>query len=139
MGLRFSPVVIPAATTAYSIKEYNSGVLHIVADLTADCTFSLPAVKDGLSYRFQYGGGAADTADWIFQSTSADNFYIGGVVWLTDGTPDIECVYSDGNSNDFLRIITPEAGTWVEFTCDGTNWYVNGQAVGATTPAFADT
>jgi hypothetical protein len=139
MYLRFSPIVIPAASTTYSIKEYNSGVLHIVADLTADCTFTLPTEEKGLSYRFQYGGGAADTADWIFQSTSGTNFYIGGVTWLTNGTPDIEVVYSDGNSNDFLRVLTPNAGTWVEFHCDGTNWYVNGMVVSATTPAFADT
>jgi hypothetical protein len=138
MSLRFNPVVIPAATTAYSVKSYNSGVPHIVADLTADCTFSLPSPKKGLVYKFQYAGGAADAADWIFQSTAEANYFIGGVVWLTSGTPDIEDVYSDNNSNDFLRIITPEAGTWVEFICDGTNWYVNGQAVSATTPAFAD-
>ena len=86
-----------------------------------------------------YGGGATDTSDWIFQSTSADNFFIGGVAWLAHGTPDIEPVFSDGNSNDFCRILVPTAGTWIEFYCDGTNWYVNGQAVAATAPAFADT
>lgn len=138
MYLRFAPIVIPDATT-YSIKEYNSGVLHIVPNLTADCTFALPAPEKGLFYRFQYGGGATDTADWVFQADSADHFFIGGVAWLTHGTPDIEPVYSDGNSNDFCRILVPAAGTWVEFSCDGTNWYVNGQAVAATTPAFADT
>ena len=136
--LHFNAVVIPDATT-YSVLKTNAGILHIVPDLTADCTFALPAPDEGLSYRFQYGGGAADGADWVFQSPSATNYFIGGVVWLTSGTPDIEGVYSDGNSNDFLRIITPEAGTWVEFHADGTNWYVNGHAVSQTTPAFADT
>ncbi len=135
---RFNPIVLPDATT-YSVKEYNSGIVHIVPDLTADCTISLPSPKKGLAYRFIYGGGATDTADWVFQSTSADNFFIGGVAWLTHGTPDIEPVFSDGNSNDFCRILVPTAGTWVEFYCDGTNWYVNGQAVAGTTPAFADT
>ena len=135
---RFNPIVVPDATT-YSVKDYNSGIIHIVPDLTADCTISLPSPKTGLVYRFIYGGGATDTADWIFQATSASNYFIGGVAWLTHGTPDIEPVFSDGNSNDFLRILVPTAGTWVEFYCDGTNWYVNGQAVAATTPAFADT
>lgn len=138
MGLRFNPVVIGDVTT-YSVKEYNSGLTHIVPDLTADCTFSLPSAKEGLFYRFQYGGGATDGADWIFQAASADEYFIGGVAWLTHGTPDIEPVYSDGNSNDFCRILVPAAGTWVEFYCDGDNWYVNGMAVAATTPAFADT
>jgi hypothetical protein len=139
MSLRFNPVVIPAATTAYSIKEYNSGVPHIVEDLTGDCTFSLPSPKKGLFYRFQYAGGAADAQDWIFQTTGASNYFVGGVVWITNGTVDAEVVYSDNNSNDFLRILVPGAGTWVEFACDGTLWYVNGQSVALTTPAFADT
>lgn len=135
---RFNPIVIPDAAT-YAVKDYNSGIIHIVPDLTADCTISLPAPKKGLAYRFIYGGGATDTSDWVFQSTSAANYFIGGVAWLTHGTPDIEPVFSDGNSNDFCRILVPTAGTWIEFYCDGTNWYVNGQAVAATTPAFADT
>lgn len=138
MSLRFNPIVTTDAAT-YTVREYNSGVPHIVPDMAQDCTFALPTPKKGLFYRFQYGGGAADAADWIFQTTSEAAFFIGGVVWLTNGTPDIETVYSDGNSNDFLRIITPGAGTWVEFSCNGTNWYVNGQSVSATTPAFADT
>lgn len=136
MSLRFSPVVVPDAAT-YTVRAYNSGVPHIVPNLTADCTFAMPAAKKGLFYRFQYGGGAADAQDWVFQLASG--FYIGGVAHLTDGTPDIEAVYSDGDSNDFCRILTPEAGTWVEFVCDGTNWYVNGQAVSGSAPTFADT
>ena len=138
MSLRFNPVVVADATT-YAIKEYNSGVDHIVPDLAADCTFSLPAPKKGLKYKFQYSGAAPDAADWISQATAAANYFIGGVLWITSGTVAAADVYSDNNSNDFLRIITPESGTWVEFICDGTNWYVNGCAVSQTTPAFADT
>ena len=43
---RFNPIVLPDATT-YSVKEYNSGIVHIVPDLTADCTISLPSPKKG--------------------------------------------------------------------------------------------
>ena len=35
----------------------------------------------------------------------------------------------DANSKWFLQINLPEAGTIVDFICDGTVWYVNGQAV----------
>ena len=138
MGLRFAPVAIPDAAT-YTVKEYNSGVTHIVPQLaSADITISLPAVKKGLVYRFEYGGAAISAYDWVIQAP-ADSYYIGGVVWLTNGTPDIETVYSDGNSNDFCRILIPGAGTWVEFKCDGTNWYVNGQSVSTASPTMADT
>lgn len=137
MSLRFSPIVLSDAAT-YSVKEYNSGVKHIVPQISQDITISLPAPKKGLSYKFEYGGAAISAFDWVIQSTSG-TYYIGGVAWLTNGTPDIETVYSDGNSNDFCRILIPGAGSWVEFVSDGTNWYVNGQSVSTSTPAFADT
>lgn len=138
MSLRFNPVVIPDAAT-YTVKEYNSGLLHVFPNLTADITVTLPSPKKGMSYRFMYGGAAADAQDWIFVTGSASNYYVGGVAWLTDGTPDIEVVYSDGNSNDTLTVLTPEAGTWIELISDGTVWYLNGQVVSTSgSPTIAD-
>ncbi len=137
MSLRFNPVLITDAAT-YTVKEYNSGVLHVFPNLTADITVTLPSPKKGLSYRFMYGGAAADAQDWLFVTGSASNYFVGGVAWLTHGTPDIEPVYSDGNSNDNLSVITPVVGTWIEMICDGTVWYLNGQVVSATTPTLAD-
>jgi hypothetical protein len=138
MSLRFNPVVITDAAT-YTVKEYNSGVLHVFPNLTADITVTLPSPKKGLSYRFMYGGAAADAQDWIFVTGSASNYFVGGVAWLTDGTPDIEVVYSDGNSNDTFTVFTPEAGTWIEMVSDGTVWYLNGQIVSTSaTPTIAD-
>ena len=135
---RFNPVVITDAAT-YSLKETNSGVLHVFPNLTADITVTLPSPKKGLSYRFMFGGAAADAQDWIFVTGSASNYFVGGVAWLTDGTPDIEVVYSDGNSNDTFTVLTPEAGTWIEMICDGTVWYLNGQVVSTSgTPTIAD-
>jgi hypothetical protein len=137
MSLRFSPVVVTDAA-AYTVKDYNSGVLHVIPNLTADITITLPSPKKGLSYRFMYGGAAADAQDWLFVTGSASNYYVGGVAWLVSGTPDVTTVYSDGNSNDNFAVITPEAGTWVELVCDGTVWYLNGHVVSQTTPTIAD-
>jgi len=134
---RFNPVAIPDATT-YTVREYNSGIKHILPDLTANITISLPTAAAGLEYEFWYAGGAADGEDWIIDAGSDTNFYIGGLVHLTDGTPDIEVVYSDGDSNSVLTVETPEAGTSVRLHCNGTNWYVNGQVVGGNAPAFAN-
>jgi hypothetical protein len=138
MSLRFTPIVITDAST-YTVKPYNSGVLHVFPNLTADITVTLPTPKKGLSYRFMFGGAAADAQDWIFVTGSASNYFVGGVAWLTDGTPDIEVVYSDGNSNDTFTVFTPEAGTWIEMVSDGTVWYLNGQIVSTSaTPTIAD-
>lgn len=142
MGLRFNPVIVPDAAT-YSVKDYNSGILHIIPNLTADITITLPTPEDGLTYRFWYGGLAADAQDWIFV-TGADNsvYYIGGVMHIDEDSSGAEAasVYSDGNSNSELTILTPASGTEIEFICNGTNWYVNGQGVSASASgvAFAD-
>jgi hypothetical protein len=135
---RFNPVVVPDAAT-YTVKESDSGCLHIFPNLTADITITLPAPDEGLTYRFQYGGAATDAQDWIFNAGTGNAVYfVGGLAWLTHGTPDIEPVYSDGNSNEVMTIFVPAAGTWVELISDGAVWYVNGQVVAASTPSFAD-
>lgn len=138
------PVVIPAATTAYTVLAADSGRLHVVEDLTADCTFTLPTAAAGLRYKFIYGGAVADAQDWIIQAASP-SFYIGGGLHVDSdaGAAGDECVpvFSDGNSNDFCRVLTPQGGTFVEVESDGTNWYVNAIVVSATASAlaFADT
>jgi hypothetical protein len=130
-----APVVLDDDTT-YAVLAANTGKLHVVPDLTADCTITLPAAAAGLRYEFWYGGAAADTADWIIVPTAG--FYIGGVVHQDlDGDTDAP-VYSDGNSNDVFTVLVPEAGTRVTFVSDGTNWYVTGNVASATVPTMAD-
>lgn len=140
MSLRFKPVPVPDGAT-YSVKEYNSGLLHVLPDLTADCTISLPAAKAGLVYRFWYGGAAADAQDWIIDTGADANFFKGGVLHVdsdADAAGDEAIpVFADGNSNSILTVLTPTAGTWVELHCDGTNWYANGMVVSASASAAA--
>ncbi len=134
-------VVIPDAAT-YTVLAANSGKTHIFPNLTADCTVTMPAEVSGLEYTFIYGGVAADAQDWIFDTGSNTNYYLGGVVHLdsdADAAGDeVVPVASDGNSNSKLTINVPNVGTKVEFICDGTLWYVNGQAVATAAPVFAD-
>ena len=141
MALRFNPVAIPDAAT-YTVKTFNSGILHVLPNLTDDITISLPSAADGLVYEFWYGGAAADAQDWLIDAGSNTNFFKGGVVHLDEDAADAEvaAVYSDGNSNSKLTVLTPAAGTVVKMHCDGTNWYVNGTVVSASASAaaFAD-
>jgi hypothetical protein len=110
----------------------------VLPNLTADITITLPTPEKGLVYEFIYGGAAADAQDWLIDTTSNTYYFVGGLVHLTDGTPDIEAVYSDGNSNSKLTVLTPEAGTSVRIHSNGTVWYINGQVVAASAPSFAD-
>ncbi|HYE25092.1 MAG TPA: hypothetical protein VEG32_07825 [Clostridia bacterium] len=141
MSLRFSPIVVTDATT-YTVKAYNSGLVHIFPDLTADITVTMPSPAKGLDFTFWYGGAAADAHDWLFTTGTNTNYFVGGVVHVDEDSADAEAasVYSDGNSNSKLTVLTPAAGTWVRMICDGTKWYVNGAVVSASASAaaFAD-
>tara|TARA_R110002020_G_scaffold66305_7_gene174388 strand:+ start:723 stop:1136 length:414 start_codon:yes stop_codon:yes gene_type:complete len=127
---------IGAAETAVTLTHQDQGVIN-VADLAADCVFTLPDAAAGLAFEFVYAGVTTDTADWSIDAGSDTNFMIGGLLWQI-GAGAAEFLGPDGNSNSKLSIVVPEPGTRVEVYCDGTNWVVSGLVVAATTPAFAD-
>ena len=134
-------VKVPDAAT-YTMLAADSGKIHVMPDLTADCTLSFPAEEVGLVFEFWYGGTAADAQDWLFDTGSDANFFVGGAVHHdTDNAgDDTSVVDSDGDSNSKMGVLTPIAGTRVKFVCDGLKWYVNGTVVSATDTAitFAD-
>lgn len=125
-----------------TITEANSGKTHIIANVSADRTFTLPSPKAGLNYTFIPQVAAADGHDWIFDTGSDTNFFIGGVVHLdvdSDAAGDeVVIVGSDLNSNSKFQVNLPNPGTEVKMFCDGTNWYISGFVTSATAPAFAD-
>jgi hypothetical protein len=137
MPVTYVPKSILAADTAVTIDVEDSGRLHIIPDLAADCVFTLPSAAAGLSYEFIYSGVTTDTSDWSFDAGSDTNFMLGGVLWQI-GAGAAEFLGPDGNSNSKLSVVVPEPGTWIKLVCDGTNWVVTGLVVAATTPAFAD-
>ncbi|MCV0395474.1 MAG: hypothetical protein K5872_22260 [Rhizobiaceae bacterium] len=136
-----SVIVVPDEAT-YTMLPENSGKTHILPDLTADITISLPDAAEGLEYRFLYGGVAADAQDWIIDTGSDTNFFLGGLIHAdTDAGSagdEIVPIAGDGNSNSILTVLVPGPGTEIHLICDGTNWYLSGTVAGATVPTFAD-
>lgn len=137
-----SRVVTIADATEYTCLVANSGKTHVIAEMTANITIDLPAAAAGLEYTFIMGGVATEGQNWIFDTMSATNYYVGGLQHLDSDEPGsgstLVPVYPDGNSNDIMTIITPQAGTRVHVICNGTNWIVNGVVFSATAPTFAD-
>ena len=138
-GLAMRPVVVSDDTT-YSVLAKDTGKIHIMPDLTADITITLPSVEDGLSYEFIYSGTAADAQDWIINTAATDELYYGGLVHLdTDAdsaADEVVVVDADKSDDDTMTILTPEAGTRVLLVSDGTYWYVSGYVASATVPTF---
>jgi hypothetical protein len=134
--------VIAVADANTSISAANNGKPLLVANVSADRTFTLPTAAAGLDYEFIATVGAADGHDWIISTGSDTNYFVGGIVHLdTDADAagdEIVVVAPDGNSNSKLQINLPQGGTIVRLTCDGTLWCVSGFAVSTTAPSFAD-
>lgn len=137
-----SRIVSIADAATYVVLAANSGKTHVIPNLTADCTIDLPTPAAGLEYTFITNAVATDGQNWIFDTMSATNYYTGGLQFLDSDEPGsgstLVPVYPDGNSNDIMTIITPQAGTRVHVICDGTLWIVNGVVFSATAPTFAD-
>lgn len=135
-------VVFVQDAAAITISKDNSGKIHVMPDLTADCTITLPSEEEGLYYEFWYGGTAADAQDWTINTSGNSNYYVGGLVQhdSDNAGDDTAVVDSDGNSNSSLGVLTPVAGTQIMVICDGVKWYVNGTVVSATDTGitFAD-
>ena len=135
-----------SATATQSLSASDSGKIIAVGPagggLAADSVFTLPPVENGLFFSFKYFGGATDAEDFTVQTSPNNVNLIGGVSHLkTDGTA-VTSVYTiDGDNNDKLIVLTPQAGTWIDVICNGTNWHISGQviSVAANAPSFDNT
>jgi len=141
-GINASVVLVTDAAT-YAVLAANTGMVHVIPDASQGITISLPAEAAGLNYKFIYGGAAADASNHIITSGSDTNFFYGGVAFIDvdagAGADELSVVYSNGSSNSSLTINVIAAGTYVEFFCDGTHWYINGTIISATAPTIAGT
>lgn len=133
-----SVVSVPDAAT-YTVLAADTGKIHILPNFTANCTITLPTAAAGLRYEFVAKAVAADAQNWIFAAGVA---YLGGVQFADTDEPAspalLTSVFPNGTTNDNMTVVTPSAGTYVLFVCDGTNWIVNGAVYSATVPTFAD-
>lgn len=129
------------AAASYTLDAESSGCV-VVADVSArDVTVTLPAVEVGLHYTFI----VTVTGSYDLEIKCAvlnTDFFIGGLVFLDDdettAADQFGPVVSDNNSNDFCSLLVPKAGSRVEMVCDGTNWFVGGFVLSATSCAFGD-
>ena len=138
-GLNMRPVAVPDATT-YAVLVSNSGKLHVMPNLTADITITLPTVEDGLKFEFMYAGAADDAQDWIIVTASSSELFKGGVTQLDpaeSANSEVTPVYADFSNDDTFTVLTPNAGTSISFVSDGASWILNGFVVSDTVPTIA--
>ena len=121
----------------YTLLATDSGRPVVIKNKTADSTYILPAAAAGLNYKFMIVE-RTGSFDIEIKSPSATNFFFGGVIHIKGGDNSQAFMRSDNDSNDFLTLTLAEAGTTVEMTCDGTNWFVSGYVLSESAPNFDD-
>ena len=123
------------ASASRTLLASESG-LNLFINLAADTTITLPTAAVGLTYKIVVAktGGSYDLE---ITSPSASAYFYGGLTHNDSNADDVS-IASDYNSNDFCTILVAQPGSYVELYCDGTIWFVHGNATSATAPAFAD-
>jgi hypothetical protein len=132
-----SPVMLGDADA--TIKAEDSGKPHVIANVSADRTFTLPPAAAGLHYRFIASVGSADGHDWIFATAATASLFYGGVLMVdTDAGPaTVAAVVGDQSNDDAFQVNLPQGGTWVDMVSDGTHWYVSGVVLSTAAAAFS--
>jgi hypothetical protein len=136
-GVVVAPVALANANTTLTAAA-NAGRVNFTPDVTADRTYTLPAPTAGLYFQFVYSGLAADGHDFIIDTGSDTNYFIGNVAFNDTDDGAASVVFPDGNSNSKLQVNLPASAVINVLAKDSTNWYVWGSVTGATAPAFAD-
>ena len=123
------------ASASRTLLASESG-LNLFVNLAADTTITLPTAVAGLTYKIVVAktGGSFDLE---ITSPSASAYFYGGLTHNDSNADDVS-VASDYNSNDFCTILVAQPGSYVELYCDGTIWFVHGNATSATAPTFGD-
>jgi hypothetical protein len=136
-----APVALEDGDTTLT-NAAHSGRILIVPDGGQDNTLTLPSPVTGAYFQFVYGGGAADATDFIIDSGSDTNYFVGGITFFDEdagsGGDEVAPVFSDGNSNSKLQVNVPAAAHVHVMSPDGATWQIWGYVVSATAPAFAD-
>lgn len=137
VNLGIAPVVLADADVTFTAAT-NSGPVNFIPDGGQANTFTLPTPVSGVSYRFVYGGDAADASNHIITTGADTKYFVGGLTFLdTDGEA-ISVVYSDGNSNSKLTLNVLGACDITFMGISATVYRVFGYVTSDTAPVFAD-
>ena len=133
-------VALADASSTTLTAATNGGRTNVIVDTSQNSTYVLPTPSAGLSFKFIYGGAAADATDHIIKTSGNTLYFKGALVHHdTDQTGQTSAmVFSDGDSNEVFQMNLP-AGFEINLVASSTTvWYISGWVASATAPAFAD-
>lgn len=113
---------IEVCTGALTLTGAESGNTYIL-DAAEGATITLPALENGLYFKFVVGAAFA-TSNWVIDSAEGDN--INGII--ADMGSTVAGVVASGEDQVNFVAAAESIGDYVEFICDYSNsqWLVNG-------------
>lgn len=113
---------VKTVSAAETLSSNDSGKT-IILDAAAGATITLPALAEGLNFRFVVGAAFA-TTNWVIASSEGDN--INGGIMDCGGTP--AGVPAAGEDQANFVATAESIGDYVDFICDYNNsqWLVSG-------------
>ena len=130
------PVAIADATAALTEATHAGRTLIIPTIASSDKILTLPTPIAGMTFKFVYGHPVASSYDISISAGTGNTLYFDGAVCHVTGTPVM--VFSDGDSNELLKINVPGGFEINLVAVSTTVWMVSGWVFSATVPSFAD-
>jgi len=131
-------VALADASSTTLTAATNAGRTNVIIDVAQASTYVLPTPSAGLSFRFIYGGAAADAHSHIIKTSGNTLFFKGGILHADHDGNTNATVYSDGNSNSVITMALPEAYQIDIVGHSSTVYYISGFVAGDTPVTFAD-
>ena len=140
--LKLLDVKTQSDTAAESLSAEDAGKLIVIPNVGQDSVYSLPAPEVGLHFHIVgFGALAADGHDVSFHTNTLNtDFFHGAIVHhdtaQTGQTTSV--VFGDGDSNDKIKLDTPQFFD-IHFLCKTTaSWYVWGHTASDTIVTIGD-
>ena len=133
-----TPVVLADASSTSLTAAANAGRTNVIPDVSQSSTYILPTPSAGLSFRFIYGGAAADASPHIIKTTGNTLFFKGAINHLDHDGDTNAPIFADGNSNSIFTMTTPAAYVLDIVGVSATVYYISGTVGDAAVPAFSD-
>ena len=131
VGSRQRPEIVTGAKT---ITESETGELYLINyNAGATIAITLPAVREGAYFRFQFmtkmDAGAAQiditaAGSDVIKGTIVNFVYAGSSADTTLGTNK-----DDGSDTKITLVDTIHVGSYIDLYCDGTSWQASGQVI----------
>ena len=133
-----APVALADTAAITLTAAANAGRTNVFPNTGQNTTVTLPTPSAGLTFRFIYGGAAADATDHIIKTAGNTIFFKGALTHLdTDGNSNAS-VFSNGSSNSVISLVTPQSYVIDLVGASATVYHVSGFISDVTVPTIAD-